>query len=48
MDIQKELDRAYSILCAISVKGDDVERMAAAKQAIRKAYQMASEVKEDG
>lgn len=48
MDIQKELDTAYSILCAISVKGNDVERMAAAKQAIKKAYQLASEVKGDG
>lgn len=39
-EVQRELDAVYKLLAAVSVTGDDVERMAAAKAGLRKAYQL--------
>lgn len=46
-DLQKELDGALRILSAIPVNGDGVEYMAAAKQHLRKAFELAGKVSED-
>lgn len=40
MEAQKQLDTAYNLLSNIYVRGNDVELMAAAKQAIKKAYNL--------
>ncbi len=46
-DLQKELDRAFACLSAIPVSGDGVEIMAAAREHLRKAFQLAEPVKEE-
>lgn len=46
-DLQKELDRAFRLLSSIPVAGDGVEMMAAAKERLRKAYQLAGGKQED-
>lgn len=38
--VQTELDSAFRLLCAISVKGDSVELMAEAKRHLRKAFNL--------
>lgn len=40
-DIQMELDQAFSILHTIPVAGDNVDRMMAVREHLRKAYQLA-------
>ena len=45
-NIQKELDQAFSLLSAISVNGENVDRMAMAKQHLRAAFKLAGEKKE--
>ena len=40
-DIQKELDQAFSILHTIPVAGDNVDRMMAVREHLRRAYQLA-------
>jgi hypothetical protein len=37
-NIMKILDSAFGTMCQITVKGNDVELMVAAKQALREAY----------
>ena len=39
-EVQRELDKVYKLLMNIPVTGDAVEYMAAAKEGLRKAYQM--------
>lgn len=46
-DVQKEIKRSFELISSISVSGDNVEMMAAAKEALRLAYKM-SEVKDNG
>lgn len=38
--IAKELDKAFGLISTISVKGNDVDTMAAARQCMRNAYSM--------
>lgn len=45
-ELRKSLDRAYSILSTIPVAGDAVEKMAAARAELRKAYAL-TEAKKD-
>lgn len=40
-ELRKELNAAYDLLAAVSVRGDAVEVMAAARQKLRNAYKMA-------
>ncbi len=40
-ELQKELEAAWKLLAAIPVQGDAVDVMAAARGALRRAYQMA-------
>ncbi|MCI9165614.1 MAG: hypothetical protein HFF64_06400 [Oscillospiraceae bacterium] len=47
-DIQRELDRAFTLLAAIPVSGDGVELMAGAKERLRTAYRLAGEAEEAG
>lgn len=42
-EIRESLNRAYSILSTIPVAGDAVEKMAAARAELRKAYSLAGE-----
>lgn len=42
-EVRKEIDEAFRLLCAILVNGDNVERMAAAKEHLRKAYALTEE-----
>lgn len=42
-ELRKSLDRAYGILSTIPVTGDAVEKMAAARAELRKAYSLARE-----
>ena len=39
-EVQRELDKVYKLLMNIPVTGDAVEYMAAAKEGLRKDYQM--------
>lgn len=39
-DIQKHIDTAFKMLSAIAVSGDNVERMALAKEQLREAYKL--------
>lgn len=48
-DAQKELDGALRILSAIPVSGDSVDFMAAAKQRLRRAFELCGpEAREGG
>lgn len=38
MDLKLHLENAFNLLCQISVKDADVERMAAAKQILKSVY----------
>ncbi len=42
--IKKELDNVFGLVSSISVKGNDVEVMAAVRQGLRKAYSMLQEL----
>ncbi len=42
-ELRRSLDRAYNILSAIPVTGDAVEKMAAVRAELRKAYSLAGE-----
>lgn len=46
-ELQKEIDRAFACLSAIPVSGDNVEIMAAAREHLRKAFQLARPEKEE-
>lgn len=46
-EAQKELDRAFRLLSGIAVSGDGVELMAAARESLRKAYQLSGPEKEE-
>lgn len=45
-ELQKYLDHAFDMLSYVSVKGDDIERMAEARETLRRAYKMAEEKQE--
>lgn len=45
-EIRKEVKRAYELLCAVFVRGDDVEAMAGAKECLRRAYSLIKEERE--
>lgn len=48
-NMQKYLDHAFNVLSCVSVKGDDVEKMAEVRATLRKAYQLEDEEsKEEG
>lgn len=49
-DLQKEIDKAFKLVSAISVSGDVVDVMAAVRNHLRAAFDMAGklEVSEDG
>lgn len=47
-DVQRELDRAFTLLAAIPVSGDGVELMAGARERLRAAYRLAGETEEAG
>ena len=47
-ELKKELDEAFRLLCGITVSGDCVELMAAAKEHLRRAYGLAKEAGKDG
>lgn len=48
-EVQKKINEAFKLLTAIPVSGDQVELMAAAKESLRQAYQLAStEDRDDG
>lgn len=42
-EIQKRLDKAFSLISAIPVSGDAVEIMAMAREHLRSAYNLAGE-----
>ena len=46
-DLQKEVNEAFMIISSIPVTGDSVDRMAMAREHLRRAYQMAEESKEE-
>ena len=46
-ELQKEIDMAFACLSAIPVNGDNVEIMAAAREHLREAFQLAQPVKEE-
>lgn len=46
-ELQKELDRAFTLLAAIPVMGDGVEMMAEATERLRTAYRLAGTGQED-
>ena len=46
-DIQKELDQAFLLLDRIPVQGASVETMYAVRVRLRRAFQMAADVKEE-
>ena len=46
-ELREEVKQAYELLCAVFVRGDDVEAMAGAKECLRRAYRLAGENRED-
>ena len=46
-DLQKELDKAFAMISNIPVTGDGVELMAAAREHLRRAYQLAKPEEEE-
>lgn len=46
-DLQKELDQAFKLMSAVPVSGDGVDVMAAAREHLRTAYQMAAQEEEE-
>lgn len=42
-ELQKTINEAFEYICAIPVTGDAVEIMAAAKDALRRAYALAED-----
>lgn len=47
-DLQKEINQAFKLISAVPVSGDGVDVMAAAREHLRTAYQMAAPTEEDG
>lgn len=45
-NVIQHLDTAYRLLSLIAVRGDDAERLAAARQEMRAAYALLTEKKE--
>lgn len=43
-DLKKELDMAFNLLRAVQVSGDDVDRVYAAKNHLRSAFKIASDI----
>lgn len=41
-ELQKELDQAFKLVSAVPVSGDGVDMMAAARESLRRAYQLAA------
>lgn len=41
-ELQKELDRAFKMISSVCVSGDGVDMMAAARESLRRAYQLAA------
>lgn len=46
-EVQKNINEAFACISAISVSGDHVEVMAAAKDALRRAYKLAEDKPEE-
>ena len=46
-DLQKEINNAFIMISSIPVVGDSVDRMAKAREHLRRAYQMAGGNKEE-
>lgn len=47
-ELQEKLSKAYNLLSAIPVTGDNVEIMAAARELLREAHKMAGEAENNG
>lgn len=48
MEVKENIEKAYNLISTICVSGDNVERMAMAREYMRKAYQLAGqETKEE-
>lgn len=48
-ELQNKINEAYKLISAVSVSGDNVELMAAAKESMRQAFKLAeTEEPEDG
>ena len=45
--LQKEIDRVFSYISSLPVSGDNVEVMAAAREGLRRAYQLAGTEKKE-
>lgn len=45
-EIKNHLEHAFNMISCISVRGDDIERMADAREALRRAFKL-TEAKED-
>lgn len=46
-DVQKTINEAFDYICAIPVTGNAVELMAAAKDALRRAYKLLEDKPEE-
>ena len=46
-EMQKHLDHAFNMISCISVRGDDIERMADAREALRRAFKLTERNKEE-
>lgn len=42
-ELQKELNQAFAVLATFAVSGDAVDRMAMAREHLRRAYKLAGE-----
>lgn len=47
-ELQEKLNKAFNLLSAIPVNGDNVEIMAAARELLREAHKLAGEAVNDG
>lgn len=47
-ELREKLDKAFHLLSAIPVSGDNVEIMAAARELLREAYKLSGEALNDG
>lgn len=46
-ELQKELGEAFKLISAVPVDGENVDVMAAARERLRRAYQMAGEMEKE-
>lgn len=46
-DLQKEINQAFKLISAICVSGEAVEVVAAARESLRQAYQLAAAPEEE-